>query len=200
MTLTEKLIATALLAFGVFAAMLGTAQVREELKREQTWSLLAMLDEALDVYHAHAGRWPVEAPTTPPDVDRSADALQAGARGTAFVAVDLEAARDVLEALAAEPASRRVLDRVPPVLTAHRPNESAWGVHDGWGRPLACLTPRSPNAAHRLAVEANGGKPIFLSAGPDGRFGHGDPTAAADNLMRRPEPHAPDARPARPSP
>ena len=38
------------------------------------------------------------------------------------------------------------------------------------------------------AVAANGGRPMFVSAGPDGRFGHRDPASAADNIVLLPSP------------
>lgn len=55
-------------------------------------------------------------------------------------------------------------------------------VLDGWGRPLRCLTSSSRLAGDRRAVAAGGGRPIFISVGPDGLFGPEDSPAVGDNL------------------
>lgn len=57
-----------------------------------------------------------------------------------------------------------------------------WVVIDAWGRPMRCLTARCPSPVACEAVAANGGKPIFISAGPDGQFGMADGVTDADNL------------------
>ena len=96
----------------------------------------------------------------------------------------------VIAVLAAEPASRAILDKTRPVLRvipvadiADGVSELPWGtVQDAWGRPLRCLTAASKSPLDREAVAVNGGRPIFISAGPDGRFGTRDIAAAADNL------------------
>ncbi len=104
-------------------------------------------------------------------------------------------AERVITALAAVPASRAVLERIPEVLRVPRQGEDrdadadAWGtVQDAWGHRLRCLTAASPSEVDRQAVAGNGGRPIFVSAGPDGQFGIHDPAAAADNIILLPSP------------
>ncbi|HOQ87252.1 MAG TPA: hypothetical protein PLQ89_16180, partial [Phycisphaerae bacterium] len=93
----------------------------------------------------------------------------------------------MLALMAGVPAARARLETLPAVLRV-APAESArsagaWGsIRDPWGRPLHCLTASSPLAVHRKAVAANQGRPIFISAGPDGRFGFQDVSAASDNI------------------
>lgn len=53
---------------------------------------------------------------------------------------------------------------------------------DPWGRPLRYLTARSAQPEHRRRAEANGGVPIFESAGPDRDFGDTDTARQADNI------------------
>ncbi len=53
---------------------------------------------------------------------------------------------------------------------------------DPWGRPLRYLTARSAQPEHRRRVQANGGVPIFESAGPDRDFGDTDSACQADNI------------------
>jgi hypothetical protein len=92
-----------------------------------------------------------------------------------------------LVSLAQVPGARAHLEKLPPVLRV-KPNGSAdsagaWGsIRDPWGRPLHCFTASSPLAVHRKSVAANQGRPIFISAGPDGRFGFNDVSAASDNI------------------
>jgi hypothetical protein len=50
------------------------------------------------------------------------------------------------------------------------------------------LTAGSSRERDRHVVAANGGKPVFISAGPDGQFGDDDPAASADNLFLQPAP------------
>ena len=107
--------------------------------------------------------------------------------------------RPILELTATVLAARELLDgiepilRVPPVPDPEpTAGPEAWGtVRDGWGRPLRCLTADAPTPADREAVIAQGGKPIFISAGPDRRFGLNDVRFTADNL-RSDERHTPD--------
>jgi hypothetical protein len=53
---------------------------------------------------------------------------------------------------------------------------------------LKCATSASPQESERQLVAANGGRPVFISAGPDRRFGETDPSAAADDIMLQPAP------------
>jgi len=175
MTLIEALVAAAVVGVVLAMVALGVATVRSDLKHGQVVQLLATLDEALSAYHQATGEWPVD-----PGVE---DKEQASA--------EQEGSADrVVAALAAEPASRAILDRTRPVLRVSSvpdistaAGESPWGtVQDAWGRRLRCLTADSASPIDREAVAANGGRPIFVSAGPDEQFGTRDIAAAADNL------------------
>ena len=101
----------------------------------------------------------------------------------------------VIAALASVPASRNVLEQLPEVLRpppdergSVRLRQVGLTIQDAWGRRLRCLTDTSPFEVDRQAVAANGGKPVFISAGPDRRFGVRDPASAADNLVLLPSP------------
>ena len=53
---------------------------------------------------------------------------------------------------------------------------------DPWGRSLRYLSVNSERPEHRRRTEANGGIPIFESAGPDRDFGDHDSARQADNI------------------
>ncbi|GMU23010.1 MAG: hypothetical protein AMXMBFR13_30940 [Phycisphaerae bacterium] len=72
--------------------------------------------------------------------------------------------------------------RHPAPSTPHPTPDTQHLILDGWGRPLRCLTSGSRSAADRRAVAAGGGRPIFISVGPDGLFGPEDSPAVGDNL------------------
>jgi len=175
MTLAETLVAAAVIGVVLAMVALGVATVRSDLKHGQVEQLLATLDEALSAYHQATSEWPADPGVE--DEDR-ASAEQDGS------------ADRVIAALAAEPASREILDKTGLVLRVKpgtdlstATSESSWGtLQDAWGRRLRCLTSASRSPIDREAVAANGGRPIFVSAGPDGRFGTHDIAAAADNL------------------
>jgi hypothetical protein len=81
------------------------------------------------------------------------------------------AAVEVLEALRRVPAARAVLERiardVPGAMDVAGTVDDA-GIRDAWGTALRCLTADSGTDADRQAVAAHGGRPIFISDGPDG--------------------------------
>ena len=135
------------------------------------------MDKALSAYHHATGRWPGDAEgatsvDTPPENDGSGDR--------------------VIAILRAVPDSQKVLDQIPPIFRvaatsdplaagpASQPASST--VQDAWGHRFRCITADSPNPAEHDAVAANDGKPVFISAGPDGRFGPQDQPNAADNI------------------
>jgi len=187
MTLSETLIVAAVLALVLVIVALAMATIRNDLKQRQTWELLAMLDEALRAYYQAAAQQLGNKPD--PAADR------------------------VIAALAAVPASRQVLERIPHRLRVRANVEKQWAgnakartgrwpaaagrshtwdrpdvtVQDAWGHPLQCLTAASPSPVHRQAVAANGGRPIFISAGVDGRFGSELDVAAGDDNLRSDE-------------
>ncbi len=173
MTFSETLIVAMLVGAALLLVALGIATVRTDLRTHQTWELLARLDDALNAYYGSTGSWPV---------DPRATAERSSASGAS------ESTVIVLAALQRTPKSDQVLERVPEVLRRESYEPDVWIVVDGWGRPLRCMTANSPRTLERQAVAANGGKPIFVSAGGDGRFGLDDVADAADNLLIRPTP------------
>jgi hypothetical protein len=107
-------------------------------------------------------------------------------------------ARQVTGDLMNVSASKEVLAALPPTLVL----SSAEVIHDQtikssshtmllldpWGQPLGCLTMADPAEEARNAVKANGGCPIFISAGPDQTFGPWDAPAGTDNIFLHPRP------------
>lgn len=195
MTLIEVLIAAILCGMVLFVLMLGMDGIRSELKRRHTLGLLGTLDRALMAYHRATGIWPVDPGLPVP--------AKARTHAASPIADDIETGHRMVMVLAGEPASRSVLETIPPVLRVEAgpadrgdttggnsfrapPTPSPgsdWGrVQDSWGRPLRCLTSASPSSGDRKAVAANENRPIFISAGPNGDFGIDDPAAKADNL------------------
>ncbi|HVP12446.1 MAG TPA: hypothetical protein VMV94_14820, partial [Phycisphaerae bacterium] len=73
-------------------------------------------------------------------------------------------------------------DKTRPILEALPP--SVWrgagkrNLIDPWGTPLRYY----PADFGSPCVKANNGRPIFVSAGPDGEFGDDDPSQLGDNL------------------
>jgi hypothetical protein len=194
------LLAGALVAIGLVVVALGMSWIRGELKRHQTWVLLERLDEALDAYHATVGHWPgddgvTETRPAEPPVSTEGQPPWVTTAGDSH-GVGLDAVSDeVVAALAGVADSYHVLQQIPTALWAERDDASSDieepampALRDAWGRRLSCVTAASPLPHHRQLLAANGGKPIFISAGPDGRPGHDDPADAADNLFLQPEP------------
>ncbi len=172
LSLAETAIAGILISLALMVVSLAIGTMRDDLKQRRTEQLLVRLDQALVAYHRATGRWPAD---PGPRADGSTTPENDGS-GDRIIAV-----------LADEPESRKVLDQIPPIFRARRSADtaagSAWGgVHDAWGRPLRCLTANGSTPAELDAVIANGGRPIFISAGPDERFGPPDLPPAADNI------------------
>ncbi len=181
-TLSETLIAAAVLAILLTAIALGLTTIRTELKREQTVEVLVALDEALGAYEAATGQWPQVAAAGRPQ--GSADDEQGRAMPSVSSAGGERDDGDAAIALLAElPASRQVLERIPTAVRVPVPGRTgAWTVRDAWGRRLRYLNRESSSLVDREAVAANGGRPIFVSPGDDGEFGGRDRAASADNL------------------
>ena len=182
--MTETLIAGAVLALLLIVTALGVAKVRSDLKHQQVRQLLGLLDEALSAYHQAGGHWPMcPPPAGPVSTTRGTpheNEREAADRG-------FETAKCAMAALSAEPKSREILQKIPAILLATDKSGAAepvllGGVRDAWGGALRCLTINSQDNIDRQAVAANGGKPIFISAGADGNFGIKNIVAAADNL------------------
>lgn len=179
MTFTETLITATLLGLLLVVVALGIHSVRGDLKHQQVWYLLVSLDKALEAYHEATGTWPFTPATQPSGTEPERLSINDD---------PTESGRRVINALAAVPASREILEsipailRIPPERTEAKINDD-WGtVRDAWGRPLRCLTALSRIPVEWQAVAANRGKPIFISAGTDGEFTSRDSVAEADNL------------------
>jgi len=182
MTLSETLVAGALVGVALTVAALGITAVRRELKTEQTERVLATLDRAVEAYYSVTAEWPTDARD---EAERLAS-VQEGPDGSAYA---------VLAQLFRIPASSSVLNDIPAVLRRMNEDGVGWTICDGWGRRLRCMTSRSSVLLDRQAVAANSGKPLFFSAGSDGLFGIHHIAATADNLMIRPSP-MPTSQPA----
>lgn len=184
MTLTETLLAASALALLMLIVAVGVDQVRTDLKRRQVEQTLVLLDRALHAYQHDTGDWPGGSGMEPHE----------GAPTDALSPTE-HAAIEVLAVLRSVGASRLILDEVPESL--RRPDTraaSGSNAHpdstvnafamlvDAWGHPLHCLTRHSPANVQRMAVAANGGCPIFISAGSDGLFDSEDGSAAGDNI------------------
>lgn len=179
-TLSETLVVVSAVAVLLTLLSLGMGGIRTELKREQAIALMRTLDSALGAYHEALGEWPA-------DLNPNPSALEYGARPASRKDDDASGQR-VIDLMAHTPASRVVLETLPDILREKTdratPSAGEWNtsVRDPWGNPLRCLTSRSPLIPHRMAVAANRNRPIFISAGPDGRFGFSDVSAASDNI------------------
>ncbi len=176
LTLIETAIAAILIGLLLIVATQGMDAVRDDLKRRRTENVLVLLDKALTAYHQTTGRWPVD-----PDNETQSDDLSEHDRS----------GDRVIAALATVPEARKALEQIPPAYRAAAPNTDApaspagqpWGtVHDAWGQRLRCITADSLLPSERDALAANAGKPIFISAGPDKRFGLQNRPNAADNI------------------
>ncbi len=195
MTAPEVLIVGAVLAIVLLLAALAVANIRDELKRFQATELLVTLDRALAAYREQAGAWPdlpsaataaAVRPLPTGDAPAHGDASSAGPMERDAVIYD-GSADAIIAALAAKPASHQILDEITPPLRMQRDASGqeipGWGtVQDPWGHRLRCLTASSPSAVERQAVAANGDRPIFISAGPNGRFHTAAGTEVADDL------------------
>lgn len=203
MTLSETLLAAALVGLVLVVIALGMDGIRTDLKREQTIALLQTLDRSLVAYHQSTGQWPADeggtgaAPRLPSEASSNGVGLDGGTshrrasevEDAALAVLDGKGSGDrVVAKLAGVPEARAVLQGVPEVLRVPldiadvSSGELSWTVQDPWGQRLVCLTAANPSAMHRKAVAANNNRPIFVSAGPDGRFGLTDVSAASDDL------------------
>jgi type II secretory pathway pseudopilin PulG len=154
MTIFEAALLAAVVGIALFVVTGGVRLVREQARDNLARRLVAQLDAALAAYYAAAGAYPPGAPD--------------GSAGPAIAA--LERVSDSANQLNELPQSLR--ERVPP----------QDGCVDPWRRPLRYLTATSANPQDAAEVAANGGVPIFESAGRDGDFGLVDRSAAIDNL------------------
>lgn len=154
MTIFESAILAAALGVALFVIAGGLGAMRQQAKRNLCIRLMTQLSDALAEYHKKTGAYP------PGASDSSA--------GPAITA--LEEVEPAAATLSSLPTSLRIGE--DPLV----------GCVDPWGGPLRYLTTTAPSEHDRRDVAANGGVPIFESAGRDRDFGASDPTAAADNI------------------
>lgn len=181
MTLSETLVAALVVALALLLISLGVEGTQAELKRRQAMELLQLMNDALAAYQAATGQWPADPGPSPsegetllevePENDGSGDRVLAVLSAVPKVRVVLDRVADTLHVLPSElPAEGR-----------RQPND--WGtIQDPWGQRLRCLTTNNASQLYRKAVAANGNRPIFISAGADGRFGLKDVSSASDDL------------------
>jgi hypothetical protein len=154
MTVFETAILAAVIGVVLFILAGGLGAMRQQAKRNLCIRLMTQLGEALAAYHRQTGTYPPGAPD-----------LSAGPAITAIEGVDRAAA---------------ALSALPPSL--HLGEDPAAGCVDPWGVPLHYLTTTAPSQRDRQEVAANGGVPIFESAGRDRDFGTFQASASADNI------------------
>jgi hypothetical protein len=180
---------------GLLLGGLATSWIRGELRIRATGELLARLDTALSAYHLAVGYWPAEArPATQQAYPASQRQHLQSEERSASSALQ-RAAEWILAALPSVPESKAVLDGVPRSFRGEPEATGAEGssppgpvLVDAWRHRLGCLTTDSPAERDRRAVAANGGRPIFISAGPDGIFGSQSVACAADDIFIQPDP------------
>ena len=149
---------------GVLALVLwglsgATRQMRTSAKRTQAVALLAALDRGLENYARQAGAYPAGDETG--RADAALAVLAAAQRGDAgFV------------------------PGVPRALVVRGPRGPS--VRDPWGGRLRYVTPAYAADPQRAA--RNAGRPVLLSAGPDGDFGDHDAARNSDNLASDDQP------------
>lgn len=85
------------------------------------------------------------------------------------------AVESVLTALASYERTKPIFDAFPPSVWN---NEKPRQLLDPWGTPMRYLADESKYPA----VQVNGSRPIFASAGPDRDFGDNNAAAIGDNL------------------
>jgi type II secretory pathway pseudopilin PulG len=169
MTLIETLLVVVVVGIVLLVIARQADSVRDGLKRNQTRQCLMTLDEALSAYHQASKAWPVLKP-------KAVSPRRA-------VHARLHSVIDPLRRVAA---SRQILEKLPAQLWFAWDESDTPLPRDAWGNPLRCLTASSPREADRYTVAAYGGRPVFISAGPDGDFGFEDPVAATDNIVLPP--------------
>ena len=162
-TLVELLIVVAVLALLFGGLVRITDGLRNDAKRQQARVLLTALASATGVYAE------LQAPLE--DGSEGADA----ATGYPPGAFDADA-RPCLAALLATPQTRQKLAGLGWPWSRLLDDSEGWV--DPWGRPLRYVT----RLHDERAVRMNGGKPFWVSAGPDGRFGDANLAQRSDNI------------------
>jgi type II secretory pathway pseudopilin PulG len=153
-TLVEALVAGLVLALGLWLLTGLYERGLDTARTRQAGELLRTLNEALAAYYDAAGAY-----------------LPGQPNGSA---------ERVLNAMLEVPASAEVLGKLA-VRLLHR-RDGRVQCLDPWGKPPRYVTLQIGEMDLRRRVAHNQGKPIFESAGPDGRFGHTGDAAAADDV------------------
>ena len=154
-TLVETLVVGIVLAVGLWLLSGLYDRYLDQARSRQGAAVIRSLDLALGAYYQTCAAWP------PGEYDGSA--------GTA------------LAALAGVPASAEHLEALP-VRLLYAADDGRIACRDPWGRRLHYLTALIADTDGKRRVEHNGGRPIFESAGPDGRFGQSTNPATADDI------------------
>ena len=157
------ILGAAVLALVIGALVAATDLMRDQAKTVRARKLLRALAVATEVY----ARLPESRDEGSTGADRTADWPPGS-----FDA----AATPGLAALLAVPQTREILTGAGWPWNGQLDKPAAW--LDPWGRPLRYVT-----ALHNQAsVRMNGGRPYWVCAGPNGRFGDDDPRERADNI------------------
>ena len=157
-----------MLVVAVLALVFGglvrvTDRLRNDAKRQQARRLLATLASAVELY--------AELQVPP-----GAESVGAECAAVYPPGVFDAAAQPCLAALLTKPPTRQKLAGLGWPWDRLLDDPAAWV--DPWGRPLRYVT-----ALHdRRAVRRNGGRPFWVSAGSDGRFGDASLAERSDNI------------------
>ncbi|HUU84373.1 MAG TPA: hypothetical protein VM243_12790 [Phycisphaerae bacterium] len=154
-SLVETLVAGILLALLLWLLAGLYDRYLDRARTDQAVELIAALDRALTQYHETSGAWP-----------------QGNFDGTA---------KEPITALVHIPAAADRLKDVS-VKVLHVATDGRIVCRDPWGRRLRYVTDRIADTDLQQRVQRNGGRPIFESAGPDGRFGRAGDAATADDI------------------
>ncbi len=141
MTLVELAAAVLVLGVAVFLLTGMARTTRQQTKRRLAVRQICTMTEALKLYTEQHGQ--------PPAGRRNGDSAAA------------------IEALLSHPPSAQILADLPDTLT----RQTGCPIVDPWGTPLRYVTVKHIDSKMRARVEANAGRPIFDSAGPDLVFG-----------------------------
>ena len=144
-TIVEILIVVALIAILASIAMMVGGKGTSESNIELTRSVMALLDSALQEYHAYTGTFP-----QPPASDNT----------------PLLRSQFLYLALSSIPDSQKILEMIPTEQIQNKQTDAfdnLFEIYDGWGTPLDYIYVSEP-PAKRMNF------PLIISAGPDKKF------------------------------
>lgn len=165
-TFPEMILAAVLLA-GIIAALIAaTNQMRDRAQTVQARKLLGTLARATQEYAR------LQAPQPGPNAQEARTPQTPIYPPGAFDA----SATTALTSLLVLPGTRQILSRLDWPWNRFLDRPARWA--DPWGTPLRYVT-----AVHDpSAVRLNGGRPFWVCAGPNRRFGDDRPAERADNI------------------